>query len=425
MSYTDGLVLAPIVNHPTNGDIQQALGLDTGNLGILCTAGQINIFSRYKPNALTWANPTDEQIETARYNLWGQATSNRASLASMAMGWTYNAALPPRYRQLDFHRYYNGAVCPFMQANGQQLLIDLVSGNAAPAAFYLLMRSGALANKPFVQGSGIGSSGTAVPSTRLDYCMTVEDLGFDSGGGSYHSILGAYLGLVIFSGTTYRGEVWASTAVAQLPVRDNNMFIIPTNDINIAPGTYTAVACARKSESGLTYYLPVYNDASYPARFTLVVGGVDYYKQQAVGLATTATGSTVTRLTTIDSNIYVRMRLYNNTGGSATLNVRDGRFVLSTRITGTVTDYIGTSEIDRTQTSELVYPTSDITVADGGYGDMVFQLRNIWSNTAGSNPRQIESGEVTVAPTLQFYRGGTMTDFPLYGLARLLRVIYG
>lgn len=424
MSYTDGLVLAPIVNNPPTGDIQKALGLDTGNLGILCTAGQINIFSRYKPNALTWANPTDEQIETARYNLWGQATSNRASLASMAMGWTYNAALPPRYRQLDFHRYYNGAVCPFMQANGQSLLIDLVSGNAAPAAFYLLMRSGALANKPFVQGSGIGSSGTAVPSTRLDYCMTVEDLGF-SDNGTFHSLMGAYLGLVIFSGTTYRGEVWASTAVAQLPVRDNNMFIVPTDDINIAPGTYTAVACARKSESGLTYYLPVYNDASYPARFTLVVGGVDYYKQQAVGLATTATGSTVTRLTTIDSNIYVRMRLYNNTGSSVTLNVRDGRFVLSTRITGTVTDYIGTSEIDRTQTSELVYPTSDITVADGGYGDMVFQLRNIWSNTAGSNPRQIESGEVTVAPTLQFYRGGTMTDFPLYGPARLLRVIYG
>lgn len=425
MSYSNGLVLAPAGSYPATGDIQQALGVDTGGLYQLCTAAQINVFARYKPNGLTGARPSDAQIATARYNLWAKATSSRASLASMALGWTYNGAAAPYYRQLDFHRYYNGAVCPFMQANGQQLLIDLVSGNAAPAAFYLLMRSGALANKPFVQGSGIGSSGTAVPSTRLDYCMTVEDLGFDSGGGSYHSILGAYLGLVIFSGTTYRGEVWASTAVAQLPVRDNNMFIIPTNDINIAPGTYTAVACARKSESGLTYYLPVYDDASYPARFALVVGGVDYYKQQAVGLATTATGSTVTRLTTIDSNIYVRMRLYNNTGGSVTLNVRDGRFVLSTRITGTVVDQSGTHSIDRTQTSSLVYPTSDITVADGGYADFAFSITNIWSNSAGTSPTLIESGSLDIAPSLQFYRGGTATDFPLHGLARLLTAIYG
>lgn len=425
MSYSNGLVLAPAGSYPATGDIQQALGVDTGGLYELCTAAQINVFARYKPNGLTGARPSDAQIATARYNLWAKATSSRASLASMALGWTYNGAAAPYYRQLDFHRYYNGAVCPFMQANGTSLLVDLVSGNAAPALFYMLMRSGALANKPFSSTSGIGSSGTAVPSTRLDYCISVEDLGFDSGGGSYHSILGAYLGLVIFSGTTYRGEIWASTAVAQLGTRDNNMFIVPTGDLDIAPGTYTAVACAKKTDSGLTYYLPVYDDASYPARLTLVVGGVDYYKQDRVGLATTATGSTVTRMTTTASDIYVRMRLYNNTGGSVTLNVRDGRFILSTRITGTVVDQSGTHSIDRTQTSSLVYPTSDITVSDGGYGDMVFRVTNIWSNSAGTSPTLIESGELNIAPTLQFYRGGTATDFPLHGLARLLTAIYG
>ena len=425
MSYSNGLVLAPAGSYPATGDIQQALGVDTGGLYELCTAAQINVFARYKPNGLTGARPSDAQIATARYNLWAKATSSRASLASMALGWTYNGAAPPYYRQLDFHRYYNGAVCPFIQANGDRLLVDLVSGNARSAAFYMLMRSGALANKPFVQGGGIGSSGTAVPSTRLDYCITVEDLGFDSGSGSYHSILGAYLGLVIFSGTTYRGEVWASTAVAQLGTRDNNMFLVPVDGIDIAPGTYTAVACARKSESGLTYYLPVYDDASYPARLTLVVGGVDYYKQDRVGLAATATGSTVTRMTTTASDIYVRMRLYNNTGSSVTLNVRDGRFILSTRITGTVVDQSGTHSIDRTQTSSLAYPTSDITVSDGSYGDMVFRITNIWSNSAGTSPTLIESGSLDIAPTLQFYRGGTETDFPLHGFARLLTAIYG
>lgn len=427
MAYSSGLITKPVRNYPSGGDIQQALGISgVGDLGTLCTHANINIFSKYKPNAVTgYDQPSDAVLATNRYGLAAIATNSRNALATLALGWTYHGAQAPYFRQLDFDRYYNGAVCPFMQANGPQLLVDLVSGNARSAAFYMLMKSGALANKPFVQGGGIGSSGTAVPSTRLDYCITVEDLGFDSGSGSYHSILGAYLGLVIFSGTTYRGEVWASTAVAQLGTRDNNMFLVPVDGIDIAPGTYTAVACARKSESGLTYYLPVYDDASYPARLTLVVGGVDYYKQDRVGLATTATGSTVTRMTTTASDIYVKMRLYNNTGSSVTLNVRDGRFILSTRITGTVVDYSGTHSIDRTQTSSLAYPTSDVIVADGGYTDLVFSITNIWSNSAGTSPTLIESGSLDIAPTLQFYRGGTATDFPLYGPARLLTTIYG
>lgn len=425
MSYSNGLILAPVGSYPDTGDIQQALGTSTGNLGTLCTHRNINVFARWKPIWLTGDRPTDAQIATARYGLAARATSSRSSLATMSLAWTYNKAQAPWFRQLDFDRYYNGAVVPFMQANGQSLLVDLVSGNTASAAFYMLMRTGALANKPFSQGGGIGSSGTAVPSNRLDYCITVEDLGFDSGGGTYHDIMGAYLGLVVFSGSTYKGEIWASVPVAALSYRDNDMFLVPLADLDVAPGNYTAVACAKQSD-GLTYYLPVYDDASYPARFSLIVGGVDYYKQDRVGLALTTTGATTTRMTTTASDIYVKMRIYNNTGRSVTLNVRDGRFVLSTRIRGTVVDYTGTHSIDRTQTSGVVYPTSDITVADGGYGDMVFDITNIWSNSAGTQPTLIESGELDIAPTLQFYRGGTTTDFPLVaGLPRILMCEYG
>lgn len=419
MAYSSGLITKPVSSDTAGGDIQQALGISgVGDLGTLCQHPNINIFSKFKPNAVTgYDQPSDATLATNRYGLAAVATNSKNALATMALGWTYHGAQAPYFRQLDFDRYYNGAPIPFMQANGQSLLLDLVSGNASPALFYMLMNAGALANKPFVAGQGIGSSGTAVPSNRLDYCIAVEDLGFDSGGGTYHSLMGAYLGLVIFQGTTYKGEVWSSVPVAELSQRENNMFNVPTNTLSLAQGTYTAVACAKQGN----YYLPVYNHADYPTRFTFVVGGVDSYAQDRIGLALTQGGTYSTLLRTNQSDIYLKMRLYNQTGRSITLNVRDNRFRVSTRITGS-TDT--TASIDRTQVSQLISPTSDPTIADGGYVEMIFGLTNIWSNTAGQAPTVFTEGDLTIVPSLQFISGGSAADFPLYGPARILAVTY-
>lgn len=429
MAYNNGLVTKGVENFPSTGDIQQALGDTTGSgdIGVLCLHPNLNICSKYKPNAAVgFDQPSDAILATNRYFLAAVATNNRNALATMAMGWTYHGAQAPYYRQLDFDRYYNGAPIPFKQANGQTLLVDLVSGNANPALFYMLMSGGALANKAFSPSGGIDTHTAAVPSNRLAYCISVEDLGFDSGGGTYHSLMGAVLGLVIFQGTTYKGEVFSSVPVAELSTIDNDMFKVSTNGLDLAPGTYTAVACGKVTDGLLTYYLPVYNDANYPARFTLNVGSVDYYKQDRIGLAeTSGAASVVTMLTTVNSDIYVRMRLYNQTGHDVTLNVRDYRFVLSTQVTGTVTDQSGTHSIDRTQTSQLAWPTSDVNVVNGGYAEFDFRITNIWSNSAGSSPSFIESGNLTVIPSLQFSRGGTLTPFPLYGIQRLLSVTYG
>ncbi len=424
MAYSSGLITKPVSNDTAGGDIQQALGISgVGDLGTLCTSPKINICSKYKPNAAVgYDQPSDAILETNHYFLAAVATNSKNALISMALGWTYHGAQAPYFRQLDFDRYYNGAPIPFMQANGQSLLLDLVSGNASPALFYMLMTGGALANKPFVAGQGIGSSGTAVPSNRLDYCIAVEDLGFDSGGGTYHSLMGAVLGLVIFQGTTYKGEVWSSVPVAELSTRENNMFNVPTNTLSLAQGTYTAVACAKQGN----YYLPVYNHADYPARFTFVVGGVDSYAQDRIGLALTQGGTYSTLLRTNQSDIYLKMRLYNQTGRSVTLNVRDNRFRVSTHITGSRVDSQTSLpvDIDRTQVSQLVSPTSDPTIADGGYVEMFFGLTNIWSNTAGSSVPAFDSGNLTIAPSLQFVSGGSAADFPLYGQQRVLAVTY-
>lgn len=430
MAYSDGLITKPVKSDTANGDIQQALGVSSGDLGTLCTHPNINIFSKYKPNAVQgYDQPSDAILATNRYGLAAVATNDRNALATMAMGWTYHGAQAPYYRQLDFDRYYNGAPIPFMQANGQQLLLDLVSGNASPALFYMLMNAGSLANKPFVDGQGIGSSGTAVPSNRLAYCIAVEDLGFDSGGGTYHSLMGAVLGLVIFQGTTYKGEVWSNVPVAELSVRDNNMFNIPTNTLSLGQGTYTAVACAKLTSGGLTYYLPVYNHADYPTRFTFVVGGVNSYAQDVRGLSVSSAGSWVNTLTingNTYSDIYVMARLYNQTGRTVTLNVRDHRFYLSTEITtiDPVVDAQGSHTFTRTQSSALVTPTTDPTIVDGGYVEMVFQITNIWSGNAMTSPSLIESGRLQVTSSLQFVSGGTSVDFPLYGLTRLMTVTH-
>ena len=428
MSFSNGLVLAPAGSFPTTGEIQQALGgVTSGDLGTLCTHPNINICAKFKPNDIQgYDAPTDAQLLAIRYGLAAKATNNRASLATMNLDWVYSGAQAPYYRQLDFHRYYNGAPIPFKQANGQNLIIDLIAGNANPALFYMLMNDGALANKPFVDGGGIGTSGTAVPSNRLQYCIAVEDLGFHDGG-AFHSLMGAVLGLVIFQGTTYKGEVWSSQPVAHLSTRVNEMYNVPTNSLSLAPGTYTAVACAKLVEDGLTYYLPVFNDANYPTRFSFVVGGMDYYKQDRVGIALVGSSSFVTNLTTNASTLQVKMRLYNQTGRAVTLyNVTNGRFILSTKITGTVVDSRGTHTVDLpAQISQLATPTTDPAIADGSYVEMTFQISNIWNYTAGVQPSLIESGQLNIAPSLQFYSGGTATDFGLYGLARVISVTYG
>ena len=412
MAYSNGLVTAPVRNYPSGGDIQNALGVSTGDLGTLCTHANINIFSKYKPNELTgYGQPTDTQLANARYGLSAIATNSRSSLATMSLAWTYRKAAAPYFRQLDFDRYFNGAPCPFMQANGTSLTVDLVNQSTAPAVFYMLMNAGALANKPFVAGQGIGSSGTAVPSNRLDYCIAVEDLGFDNGYGSYQSIMGSYLGLVIFDGTTYKAEVWASTAVSELSTRDNNMFNIPLSGLSLPMGIYTAVACAKKN----TYYLPVYNDANYPARFTLTVGGLNLYKQSAYGIATSNTASTATLIRTTGSDAYVTMRFYNNSG--RTLDITGGsnqKFTLKVEITGSIVSQGSTVPINRTVANGKAYITASmatpasgtISVADGSYAELVFLVPRIWSTDGTTQPTIIDSGEVGLVPRL-YYNGAT------------------
>ena len=157
MSYSSGLVLAPVDLR----NIRDALGSSSLDLGTLCTSGNINVFSKKKPIGISGVNPSASQWEAAHFGLKGPATSTRNSLATMSTDWTYDGATGGNYRALDFDGYYNGAIPPFRQANGTQLLVDLVGGNADAALFHLFMAEGGIANKPLSTSQGTASSGTA------------------------------------------------------------------------------------------------------------------------------------------------------------------------------------------------------------------------------------------------------------------------
>lgn len=436
MSYSSGLITKGTagitIKADGTGDIQQALGTSEKDLGALCTHASIKMFSRKKPCITQgYDTPDDATYAANYYYVKAIATSVRGDLYSMALGWTYEGAQAPYYRQLDFDGYYNAPKTPLMQANGQSLTVDLVAGNAPPALFYMLMRSGALANKAFSTASGIATSGTAVPSNRLAYCMSVEDLGFYDGG-SYHTLIGARLGLVIFDANgDYAGEVWAGRDVEVLNTRYNEMFNVPTNGLTLTPGTYTAVACARKSDLSLGYvYMPVFNDASYPARFTFIVGGFDNYKQMRWGVSLSEAVSNAQSVTTKLDDVYVTMRFYNDSDNAITIATgSNAKFQLVTEFVGTIVRNGVTQTIDRTVANGKAYRTSmilnsgtTVSIAAGSYGELLYKVENIWSLDGTSGGQQLDSGSVSIKSSI-YYNGGT--EFDINTGHRVLTANYG
>ncbi len=466
MSYSNGLVRKDssptgVANYPTTGDIQQALGdtTGTGDLGSLCTHPNIQKFARYKPTDLIGDAPTDAQIRDYGYGISALAFTDITDLIDTTtyptLSWTYHGAnATSGYRQLDFHRYYNDPKTPFMQANGTKFIVDCIANTPPSILFYMLMRSGALANKPFSTESGIATSGTAVPTTptpaKLQYCMTIDDIVFDSGGGSPHKILASgttsYLGIVIFDsngnlvrvGSGNADGLWSTRAISSSSTRYNEMFIISTSPLisgtnALSWGNYTAVACAKMTDGGLTYYLPVYDDTDYPARFILEVGGKDYYKQQRWGVGTSKAASNDSIVVTNQSTVYVTMRIHNTSGRS--IDIAGGsntKFTLVTEITGRI--YVNgqttPTDINRTRANGKAYVTSTIaipnsgtiTVANNDYGTLVYEVPNIWSVNGTDVPGRIDSGSVTLAASLWY---NNQSEFDDYGLSRLLTVTFG
>lgn len=405
------------------GDIQQAMSVpNLKDVIALCKYSGINRFSIFKPCVFEgWESPTRDQISANHFFVKAAATTIKNNLLSMSLDWDYEGA-DQWCRVLDFDGYYHQAPEPFLLVNGSPMRADLISGKADPAMFYMLMRSGPLANKAMSE-AGIGQ---ATATSYLDYCMTVEDIGFYASG-TYHSLLGAQLGMVFFnSGGTAVAEVWATKndngMIIDMPVsvnylvRETDMYNIPTSGLSLSIGTYTGVACARKEypegTGSYVYLLPYNQKSGYPARVTFNVGGIENYKQQRWGVATSGIVSSTQTITTTASTVYVTMRLHNSSGFDITIyggTTENGKFTLKTTVSGSIVDgqTEETIDINREQpSSSIVYPASgtSITIPNGTYGEIVYAVTNIWAPEGGSAPARIQSGSVSILSEL-YYQG--------------------
>ena len=423
------------------GDISQAVGYESEDLGTLIVNGIINMFSRYKPMNIASFQPTDTQRggPMVRWGVIAKATNLRNALFSMNLDWMYERSQPPHYNDLDFKHYYGKAPVPFMQANGLELVVDVVAGNQDPVLFYMLMSAGALANKAFSNVSGIDTHANAVPSNRIDYCLPIEDISFyDADGGAWHTLLGAQLGLVIFSTSgQYKGDIWAThdgaaCPVAELQAVESDMYIVSTADLMDTPGLglgdFIAVACGKKVEDGHTYYLCAYNgNAAYPARFPLKIGGLERYPARAVGLGSNSTPSTVVSVLTTGSRIYVTVRLTNNSGRILHIVRNDSdKFTLHVLKSGKVVDARGKHEFNNIPMTVASFetPAIDTDVPAGGNVDLVYRLDNIWNYDDGTiGPQILESGYININAKLIF-KNIPDAYFPSQGIS-LLTVTYG
>lgn len=427
------------------GDIQQAMSVpNLKDVIALCKYSGINRFSIFKPCVFEgWESPTRDQISANHFFVKAAATTIKNNLLSMSLDWDYEGA-DQWCRVLDFDGYYHQAPEPFLLVNGSPMRADLISGNADPAMFYMLMRSGPLANKAMSE-AGIGQ---ATATSYLDYCMTVEDIGFYASG-TYHSLLGAQLGMVFFnSGGTAVAEVWAvnhgsgSQSGQPMPVsvnysvRETDMYNIPTRNLSLTVGTYTGVACARKEypegTGNYVYLLPYNQKSGYPARVTFNVGGIENYKQQRWGVATSGIVSSTQTITTTASTVYVTMRLYNSSGFDITIyggTAENGKFTLKTTVSGSIVDGQTEEEIDiyREQpSSAIVYPDTitSITIQNGTYGEIVYAVTNIWSNDGTHVPARIQSGNVVIASELYYQGANAFPENTPVG-HRALSITYG
>lgn len=415
-----------------DGDIQKALGdANVKDVITACTHANINEFSRYKPNAVDGdESPNIENTALCianRYFLSAKATRTRASLPTMDFSWTYHGANGP-YRVLDYAGYCNKRVIPFRQANGTSLSIDPVAGTADTALFYMFFRSGhtSMKNRPFSTTEGIASSGYAVGSsssaTQLNNLITIEDLSFDEGQGTFHTLFDtgtvARLGLVIFNtNNVYQTEKWATTPVKIPTARENDMFKVQLSDVSLPTGTYKAVACAMIEDGNLSpVYCPVFNDVAdtlkYSSLLELVVIGINGYSQRRVGISVSQATSTTTTITTTSADVYVTMQFYNKkSSGSITIATgTNAKFQLKTEFSGMVDINGVQTPIDRTVANGKAHVTStllnssNITIAAGGNAALLYNVSNIWS-VDGTSASQARGGSVTIKSSIYFNGG--------------------
>ena len=445
-----------------NGDfgtynLARVLGHCTVDQGHLCTSIKINPFSKYKPfnkNVLNFPSSSQDslyggvpgaaaqmtELESDKWAFAGYATTDKSTLKTGLLDWLYDRPTAPNLRRYDFLWYYHYAPPCLMQAAGTRFAVDLVRDNPGTFPFYILFRSGLqqLVNKKFEPGVGIGSA-TAVSDTNdFASCMTIEDLWANTGsvwGNDPYKLVDdtaghtpCYLGFVLFPATGNGVDYFSTVALAHHQTVQNDMFKINLSAMMADPaisildlGDYTAIACARW-DNGLGYsYMPVYGNNSFPARFTMNLGGVTNYPMEYIGIATAKEGPYQERyLTTTSWTVYIKVRMWNNSGSNMQIHPEDsskrGKIALRAGLNGSAT-FVGSYDPTTITRTAVVSPgtsengDSAITISAGGSTDIIYKIERIWDPDGTHSEQQLDQGQLQITPQVSFMGDTSQGNF--------------
>lgn len=411
----------------------------------VCQTGKVNDFAKFKPqNSLTKVNAWLTE-QSRKNNNWGMtgmnACNNVTTLWNNATSALKFSTHTKPWRIRDFDGYYHHAPKNIIhQMVGSKLIVSSVHPDGAYIAFYVLQKTGYLAQKALGDSiTGINTNTSlGLSSTQLSRCITTEDLAW--GGYTLYGTQPFSLGIVVYntdgtvaqkSGASLGGSNDAiytckSSLKIQSDVLDYDMYRMEPA-LGLAKGSYKAVGAA----IAVTYsqgsdnimipsymFLPLQSASGYSNKFDLEVSGAEKFSVTQV----TVEGSTATSIRTTKTSVTVAFTIKNNSGkalnySTAHLSSYINKWKMECGISGSVTTATGTTTINTSRSS--VY-NSVFSIAAGGTVTLSFTVSNIWSNSATTSPTQISSGRVNLSLSLKF-NGEDLGN----SLSRLVTINYG
>lgn len=412
----------------------------------MCQTGVVNDFAKFKPqNSSTSLNawPTEQ---ARKNNNWGMSAgmtscNNVTDLWNNATSALKFKTHTKPWRIRDFDGYFHHAPKNIIhQMVGSKLIVSSVHPDGAYVPFYVLQKTGYLAQKALGDSiTGIDThTSLGLSDTQLSRCITTEDLNWD--GETLYGTTAYRLGIVVFNTDGTIAQKGDDGMVGMVGSRDaiytcNSVLRIQEDQLDynmyrmepafgLPKGSYKAVGAAIYAPIPVfgqeqTYtFLPLQSASGYSNKFDIVVSGAEKFSVTQM----TVEGSTSGTIRTTKPNVTVAFTIKNNSGkalnySTAHLASYINKWKMECGISGSVTTATGTTTINTSRSS--VY-NSVFSIAAGGTVTLSFVVSNIWSNSATTSPTQISSGRVNLSLSLKF-NGENLGD----ELSRLVTINYG
>lgn len=432
MSIVNGIITnmgKKIAADGIGGDLQAAFHSSQKRQSWYFSDAPIKMGAKYKPFLNTTVifasqQALDDARAAANYGLSIPSYTSPTDL--IGADWSIhrpNGTDYPRRAQQDFEKYYMDAedVPACCTWPDDDITVNIINSNSATTVpFFAYQKTGQLKDWRPDSVAGMVAPSSARSNTQIDAICALSELNA-SGGAVITSLTEPYMGLAIFEGSTFKKFVGCPhPLVASQNVRDIDMYQLRSADITGLQGSYTAVACIRYKRDSINYgYIPLPKGTSevYKNLFNLKIGGAEFYKYWQRGIAETNIVSDVQTLTTTASNVYVTIRVQNNSGiahQSSGTNA-DG-WLLYVTISGSIVAGGITKNINRTTGGLSIrnyYPGAMqfLTIPKDGTTDITFLVPKVWNQNESDPAEMVESGMVVLTCNLKYVSGGVVEDF--------------